>query len=148
MSALHLSDQDKTFLMSLAYATGIILFWRGIWEGSAEIPILDNAWVSLFLGLTILTLTGWIYTQFDAFSLRTNRLLNALTNVIHDETKGVKHFISYFDELTNKHHRVAVSHVRRVEQHHVVIEKDGREFFVPVHRISAMHRGKTLVWKK
>jgi uncharacterized protein (UPF0248 family) len=149
---LHINEQDKSFLLSLAYATGIILMWKGIWEGVGEVPyigfILGNPFVSLFIGLTILTLTGWIYRQFDAFSLRTNKLLDTLSNVVHDEAKGAEHFISYFDELTNKHHKVAVKHVRRVEQNHVVMMKEGREFFIPIHRISAVHKGGRAIWRK
>mgnify|MGYP001567461074 FL=1 len=148
MSRFHITEQDKAFLLSLAYATGIILFWRGIWEGSAFIPVLNNPWVSLFVGLTILTLTGWIYTQFDAFSLRTNTLLGTLTHVIHDEAKGVAHFISYFDEVTGKHHKIPVKQVRRIEQHHVVVERDGKEFFVPLHRISYVHKGGKQILQK
>lgn len=148
MSRFHITEQDKSFLMSLGYATGIILFWRGIWEGSAEIPILSNVWVSLFLGLLILTLTGWIYRQFDAFSMGTNKLINTLTHVVHEEAKGVKHFLFYFDELTNKHHRVPMSRVRKVEETHVVLEHEGKEVFIPLHRISAIHRGGKALWRK
>lgn len=148
MSRFHITEQDKAFLLSLAYGTGIILFWRGIWEGSLEIPILDNAWVSLFLGLLILTLTGWIYREFDVFSVKTNKLMNMLTHVVHEEVKGVRHFLFYFDELANKDRRVPLKNVRKVEQTQVVVEQDGREVFIPLHRISAIHRGGKALWRK
>lgn len=148
MRSIVLSEQDKAFLMSLAYAAGIIIFWRGIWNTVDLIPILNNPLVSLFLGLAILSLTGWIYTQFDAFSLHTNKLMNMLTQVLHDEQKGIHHFLSYFDEVKNQHRKIPMSKVRKVEQTHVVIEEGGREFFVPIHRISAVHNGNKMIWQK
>lgn len=144
----RLSEQDRAFLLSLSYATGIILFWRGIWEGSLDIPILSNPWVSLFIGLAILTLTGWIYREFDAFSLRASKLLNTLTNVLHDTKRGTQHKIFYYDEVSKKHHSFSAHHVKKVEQHHLIIEKDGREVFIPLHRISHITRGNSKVWYK
>ncbi len=145
---MALKEQDRQFLMSLAYATGVILFWRGIWEGSLEIPILDNPWVSLFLGLAILTLTGWVYREFDVIGAKASRLLNALTNALHDSSRGVKHNIFYFDELTKKHHKVPARKVKKVERNHVIVEQKGRELFIPIHRITKIQKGKTTIWVK
>ena len=60
---MPITETDKHYLFSLLYATGIILFWRGIWEATLEIPILDNVFVSLFLGLLIITVTGVVYKE-------------------------------------------------------------------------------------
>jgi len=142
------TEQDKHFLLTLSYLTGVILLWRGIWEGIGQLPLMENPWVSLFIGLLILTLTGWIYTEFDFFSQRAKQMLNVLTHALHDTKRGVEHTISYFDELTGKHQVVHAKDVRKVEQHHIIVEHEGRERFIPLQRISEIKRGKKSVWRK
>jgi len=41
-------------LLSTLIATGVILVWRGIWEVSADIPVLSSSLVALALGVVIL----------------------------------------------------------------------------------------------
>ena len=60
-----LREQDKHFLWSLLAAMGIIFVWKGLWEGLYEIPYLGDPWVALFVGLTMLTLSGLIFREFD-----------------------------------------------------------------------------------
>ena len=42
---------------------GVILFWRGVWALADGTPILENPWVSLFLGLVILVLSHQFYRE-------------------------------------------------------------------------------------
>lgn len=60
-----LRETDKHFLLSMFIATGMILFWKGLWEGVGSLPVLDNAWVDLFIGAVMLTLSGVIFSEFD-----------------------------------------------------------------------------------
>ena len=142
----HLSEQDKGFLQALAYGTGVVLFWKGIWEGSNEIPILNNPWVSLFLGLAVLSLTGWIFGHFDVFSLRNAKLQNILDNVLHQAKRGIMHEVTYFDEITGKHHKIPIHNIKKIEAGHLVIHGGKREQFIPLHRISHVKRGNTTIW--
>ena len=82
-----LSETDKQFLMSLVYAAGIILFWRGIWVVADFLPVIKNGFVSLFLGLLILTLTGYIYKEFDPFGQRTNKIIKLLHHITTTKKK-------------------------------------------------------------
>jgi uncharacterized protein (UPF0248 family) len=146
MVSWHLSEQDKSFLQALAYGIGVVLFWKGIWEGTAQIPIIGNPWVSLFLGLAVLSLTGWIFGQFDVFSMRANKLQNVLDNVMHAAKKGVMHEVYYFDELAGEHVKIPVRSIKRVESGHIVIHGKKHEEFIPLHRISHIKRGNKVLW--
>jgi uncharacterized protein (UPF0248 family) len=142
----RLSEQDKGFLQALAYAVGVVMLWKGIWEGSNEIPLISNPWVSLFLGLAILSLTGWLFGQFDVFSMRINNLSNLVNNVIHQAKKGILHEIYYYDESTGKHHKIPVSRIKKVESGNLVIQGEKHEQFIPLHRISHVKRKGKLIY--
>jgi len=60
-----ISPRDKRFLFAFAGVTGVVFFWRGAWEVIDIIPIINNPFVSLFIGLFILTLSGFIYDKME-----------------------------------------------------------------------------------
>ncbi len=145
---MTLSEQDKEFLKVLFYATAVIVFWRGVWGIFDEIPIISNVYVSFFIGLTALTLSGMIYRQFDLFSSKQNKLTKVLHNVITDAKKEEGYLIHYFDELTGKHESIKPKNVRKIEHNVMVVEHHGHEDFVPLHRISKIHKKGKQIWEK
>jgi hypothetical protein len=64
----HLSQYPLIY--ALIGGVGIILFWRGVWHAADEIPYLTNSWISIFIGILILLLTGVFVSAFIG-----NRLL-------------------------------------------------------------------------
>jgi hypothetical protein len=60
------------FLYTLIGAIGMIIFWRGIWDLSYEIPILSHPLVSIVVGLVILALTGFLALIGDSSMVATN----------------------------------------------------------------------------
>jgi len=145
---MPITETDKHYLFSLLYATGIILFWRGIWEATLEIPILDNVFVSLFLGLLIITVTGVVYKEFDPLGQKLNRITRLLNDVVSQSKQGKKFEIHYYDQLKKKHTMVTSDRVRHLEHSYMVIEENGKEFFVPLHRISRVHHKGKVIWQK
>ncbi|MEK6849020.1 MAG: RNA repair domain-containing protein [Nanoarchaeota archaeon] len=145
---MTLSDQDKSFLKALFYATALIVFWRGVWGIFDEIPILNNVYVSFFLGLVALTLSGLIYREFDVFSHKANKLTKVLHNVLSEAKKEEGYLIHYFDEITGKHEKVQPKNVRKIEHNVMVVEHKGHEDFVPLHRISKIHKNGKQIWGK
>jgi len=144
---MQLSDSDKHFLVSLLYASGIIMFWRGIW-GIADItPLLDNVFVSFFIGLLVLTLTGIIYREFDPLEQKLGRISRLLEHIV-SEKKAHEYDIHYYDEILNKQQKVNAIHFRRMEYSYLVIKKHEKEFFIPVQRVvQVCQKGKS-IWKK
>lgn len=144
---MALSDQDKRFLLALVYATGVVIFWRGIWGIADTIPILSNVFVSFFVGLLILTLTGLIFREFDPFGQQVGRITKLVHNVIQESKIGKNYLISYYDVLKKKHISINAKHVKHIEHNNLVAVKDGREVFIPIHRVSRIHKDKKLIWQ-
>ena len=143
---MPLTETDKQFLMSLVYATGIILFWRGIWAIADITPVVMNPFVSFFLGLLILTLTGYIYKEFDLFGQRTNKIIKLLHQITTSKEEG--YTLHYYDEIGKHHHKIDPKTIKRVEHNTLVLEHNGHESYIPVHRISKIHKKGNIVWTK
>ncbi len=53
----------RPFIYAILGGTGVILFWRGVWELADRTPIISNPVVSIFVGLGILAVTGLLVFQ-------------------------------------------------------------------------------------
>lgn len=144
----YFTETDKHYLLALLYATGIILFWRGIWEVSYEIPILDNVYVALFVGLLIITLTGLVYKEFDPLARKMAVITRIMHEIISEVKKGKVYDVHYYDELSKKHHRIDPKKIHRIEQTYVVVKEKGKEKFIPLHRISKIHHKRKIYWAR
>jgi len=141
-----MSESDKHFLWSLAGATGVILFWKGIWEGVGGLPIIASPWVSLFLGLVILTFSGLIFREFDPLGGIEKGVLKVLSDVQHHPKKHEFHII-YFDSIQKKNVKFMASDIRHIEKNSMSVHEKGREIFIPIHRVLEIHRNGEIVWK-
>lgn len=148
MKFYTLRDEDKRFLFALLYATGLILLWRGIWETSAVIPVLENPWVVLFIGLFILTMTGLIYREFDMLSQRVYNLSKILNDVIVQTKRGAEYRIVYYDAIRNDTHSISSKRIHNVETEFMIVEQQGHETFIPLRRIVRIDLGKTKIWQR
>lgn len=148
MRFYRLRDEDKKYLYALLYATGIILFWRGIWEVSYEIPLLENVYFVLFVGLFILTITGLIYREFDVLGQRTFNLSKLFDDIIIEKARGNYYDVFWFDELKGHEHKIYSKHIRKMEMEFLVIESQGHDAFIPLSRIIRITKGKETIWKR
>ncbi|VVB81798.1 Uncharacterised protein [uncultured archaeon] len=148
MSFYTLREEDIQFLYSLLYATGIILFWRGIWGIADFTPLLKNVYFCFFVGLLILTLTGYMYKEFDPFSQRYRKIQKLIHNVVSLTRQGQPHEIYYYDEVGKHDHKLLPGKIKRIEHDYIVIDEKGHEQFIPMHRISRVHKGKQVIWKR
>lgn len=144
-----LSDSDKHYLGALVVLVGVIFFWRGLWDVTYLIPVVENPFVSLFLGLTIITLTGVVFKEFDPFAGKLQKTMDILNEIVshkHDKEKNFK--IKYFDEVSGKHHFIQHHKIKKIESNFIVFEEKGREVFIPMHRIHEIHQHNKIIWKK
>ncbi|HLC99195.1 MAG TPA: RNA repair domain-containing protein [Candidatus Nanoarchaeia archaeon] len=150
--SMLLRESDKHFLWSLLGAIGIVLFWRGIWAGIDimwEIPGWE--WVatpalSMFLGLTILTLSGLIFREFDPLGGMEKGALKILHNVhTHPEKKDFT--ITYYDHLQKKEIVVPAHKIKKIEKNILSIHERGKETFIPIHRVRAVHHKGKAIWR-
>ncbi len=61
--ALRRRLRKRPFAFALLGGTGVVLFWRGVWHIADEIPLLQNAYVSLVIGIGILFVSGLMVFQ-------------------------------------------------------------------------------------
>lgn len=148
MKLYQLREEDRQFLYSLLYATGIILFWRGIWEVSYKIPLLSNVYFVLFVGLFILTMTGYMYREFDPFSQKERKVSKLLHDVVSLTKRGQAHEIYYYDDIAGDYHKLLPHKIKKIEHDFIVFEEKGHEVFIPIHRITKIHKGTQVIWKR
>lgn len=148
MKFYHLRDEDRQFFYALLYGVGIVLFWRGVWEVSYEIPLIKNVYFALFVGLFIITVTGYMYREFDPLSSRFRKLNRLVHDVMGLSKRGQAHHISYYDEMGKHDHKIHAHMVKRVEHDFIVFEEDGHERFIPISRLTKIHKGNEVIWKR
>ena len=148
MKFYHLREEDRQFIYSLVYATGIILFWRGIWEASYDIPLLENVYFTLFVGLFILTVTGYLYREFDPLSQKLHRIGRLLHEVVNMSKKGKKHDIHNYTEAGKDKHKFSAHKASKIEHDFIITKEDGHEKFIPIRRITQIRKGKNIIWKR
>lgn len=140
-------EQDRHFLWSLFGAVGLILFWRGVWELPAELPFNDLPWISLFIGLCILTLTGLVFREFDPLGGLEKSLSRTFRHINNSHDKENYLLIYHHPEL-KKNVEINGSRLRAVEKEYLVFEDaKKKEFFIPFDHITEiLHKGK-LYWR-
>ena len=141
-----LREQDKHFLWSLFVAVGVIMVWKGLWEGLYEIPYLGDAWVALFIGLTMLTLSGIIFKEFDPLG-NLDKSAKSMIKLITTHPDRKHFMLKYHDNHLKKDITFNASDIRGVEKDSIVLNVDGKkskEVFIPAHRVNEIvHQGKT-----
>ncbi|RJQ19771.1 DUF504 domain-containing protein [Candidatus Woesearchaeota archaeon] len=148
MKFYQIREEDRQFFYALLYGTGIILFWRGIWEVSYEIPLLENVYFCLFVGLFILTITGYMYREFDPLSAKMNKISKLLHDVIREHKRGDPHEIYYRDDIGGHSHKILPHKIKRIEHDLLVCESDGHELFIPLSRVHKVHKQGKTIWKR
>ena len=94
-------EQDRHFLSSLVIALGIILVWKGLWEGLYEIPYIGNSWVALFIGFALLTFSGLIFREFDPLGNVEKSIIKNINHVKNHPNKEEFH-LQYRDRISKK----------------------------------------------
>jgi len=147
MGLFDLREEDKLYLHSLFYGIGVILFWRAIWEVSSVMPLLKNSFFTLFIGITVLTLTGYIFHEFDPLSKKMHSIGKNLNDALNRAEKGENITVHYLDKTARREYTIAASAIKRVEHDIFVYIHQGREYFVPTNRVMSIRKGKQVVWK-
>lgn len=142
-------ESDKHFLLALIAVTGVVFFWRGLWGVLDIIPIFSNVFVSLAIGLAIMTFSGIIYREFIPEEEPLTPVLDILKDVFkHPIETRKQYIIEYYDELLKMHKKITHAVIRKLEHTYLVIERKGEEVFIPVHRIHKIHSEGKVLWQK
>ncbi|MBU0460011.1 MAG: DUF504 domain-containing protein [Nanoarchaeota archaeon] len=137
-------EQDRHFLLSILMAIGIILVWKGLWEGLYEVPYLGNPWVALFIGFALLTFSGLIFKEFDPLG-NVEKSITKNLNFVKNHPKKHLFEIHYKDKSSKKNVIIKGHQIKGFEKNTLVLKdaKKKEEFFIPFHRIDVIkHQGK------
>lgn len=144
---MKLREQDKHFLLSIVVATGIILFWKGIWEGIGGLPVIGSPWVSLFVGFAILTFSGILFKEFDPLG-GLERTREKMMQMINEHPKKHEFHIIYHDKIKKQDIKIHAKDLKGIEKNFLVISnKSGQELFVPIHRVKEILHNSKSYWK-
>ncbi|MEK6845854.1 MAG: RNA repair domain-containing protein [Nanoarchaeota archaeon] len=141
------TEKLKQYFWSIFGAIGIIAFWAGVWEGIGGLPYLENAGVSLVVGLVLLTFSGLFYKQFDPLG-EVEKSVHKTLHFVHRHPQKEEFHIKYHDRMRKKEIILNLGELRNIEKGFLVlVEKGKKESFIPIHRVTHIsHREKTL-WK-
>ena len=114
---------------------GVVLFWAGTWDGLGTLPYLEHPLISLIVGLSILILSGLIFKEFDPLGKKdSGKILTA--HKLHRHPKKHQFHVKYFDKVRKTHITINATKLKRIEKEaYLVFEHEGKEFFLPIHRV-------------
>ncbi|MBI4980346.1 DUF504 domain-containing protein [Candidatus Woesearchaeota archaeon] len=141
------TERIKKYFWSIFGAIGIIAFWAGVWEGIGGLPYLEKSWISLLVGLILLTISGLIYRQFDPLG-EVEKSVHKTLHMVHRHPRKEEFHIKYHDRMKKKEIFLNTRQLKNIEKGFLVFTgKNGKEEFIPIHRVTHIsHREKTL-WK-
>lgn len=141
---MPMQEEFKRYFWYALGVLGVLLFWAGFWDGVASLPYLENPFLSLAVGILLLSLSKKIFKEADFFSSSREEIMIPATvkKVLSHPQKNEFQF-KYNDTLKNKEQIMHARNLKRVEKGFLVFLDKGREVFIPLHRISSVtHKGK------
>ncbi|MEW5896212.1 MAG: RNA repair domain-containing protein [Nanoarchaeota archaeon] len=138
----------KHYLLNLYEITGLILIWAGIWDGFGNIGILNNNLFSIFLAIVMLALIGIIFKKAQPLPLAVeHKKVHDVINKINRHPEKYTFSLRYRDQIRQKPVHLSAKNLHKIEKDFIIFTEQGRELFIPVHRVGAVfHKGK-LHWQ-
>lgn len=138
----------RGYFWGLFGVLGIVLFWAGIWDGIGGLPYISTPWISLAVGLALLSFSGLILKEFNPLS-GMEKSANTVLHKVHRHPRKHEFHIKYFDKIKKEYILIKGDKLRGIEKETFLVlkEENGREIFIPMHRITeVLHQGKSY-WK-
>jgi len=141
------SEEIKKYFWYIFGMIGVVFFWAGTWDGLGYIhPIISNPWLSLVLGITMLSLSGVIFK--DANPLwEVEKPVKSEARKVHRHPQKDEFHFKYEDRIKNKELLFHAEKLKRVEKEFLVFLDKGKEVFVPLHRVTEILRKRKTHWK-
>ncbi len=139
-------DDIKIYSWYVFGVLGVVLFWVGIWDGIGSLPYLNNPWISMAIGLGMFAVSKKIFKEGGFLAGGKKQVEEVLYSIRQHPEKHQFH-IKYFDNLKNKQILLHAKKLHHLEKGFVIFLDQGKEVFVPVHRVvEVLYKGKTH-WK-
>lgn len=137
----------KSYFWSLFGIIGVVFFWAGVWDGLGNLYLLVNPLVSFLVGLAMLTFSGLIFKQFNPFKEK-KKTPHSVLHKVKNHPKKKEFKIIFYDLIKGKDISINADKLKGIEKEaYLVLEEKGKEFFIPLHRVTKItHKNKTH-WK-
>ncbi|MEW5897006.1 MAG: RNA repair domain-containing protein [Nanoarchaeota archaeon] len=138
-------EKSKLYFWYFLGVMGIVFFWAGIWDGLGGLPYLSTPWISLLIGLLMLLVSKTISKGVVAKKVKQE--LGPVLSKIHHHPQKHEFNIKYNDKLKNKGMAIKAGKIKRIEKEFLVLIDQGRELFIPFHRITEIRHKDKIHWK-
>ena len=136
----------KQYFWYIFGVMGVVFFWSGTWDGLGNLGPLENSIVSFMVGAILLSLSGLIFKDANPLWEPEKAVKTEAKKVHRHPLKREFHF-KYQDHEKNKELLIHAGKLKRIEKEFLVFLDQGKEVFVPLHRVTEiLHKGKTH-WK-
>lgn len=72
-----------------------------------------------------------------------------LNKICYDSREKPEDYVFYyFDRVENKLKELRYDEIKRIEGNFVVVERDGKEVEIPLHRVREVRKKGKVVWKR
>lgn len=148
MRMVQLTTENlRHYFWALIGVIGIVLFWAGLWDGVGNLWFLQNPLVSLIAGLLILASSGLILKEFDPLKAEEQKASAAL-HTVHKHPQKHEFHIMFHDRLKKRDLLYEAEHLKQIEKGFLIfVMKEGKEIFVPIHRVKEILRKGKSYWK-
>lgn len=76
-------------------------------------------------------------------------ILDLLNKIKWDKKEKPKEYeIFYFDRISKKLNEIKFKDIKRIEGTFMILEREGKEVNIPLHRIKQVRRLGRLIWKR
>ena len=140
-------EQIKPYFWYIFGILGVVFFWAGVWDGLGGLPLLANPAVSLALGLMMLTLSPFIFLETPPLWGQPKEV-EIVMHQVHNHPQRHEFHFQYWDTLLKKELKIHVINLHKIEKGFAIcLDKNGRELFVPLHRITEILHKEETHWK-
>lgn len=134
--------QLKQYFWYLFGIMGVVFFWAGVWDGIGSLPYVSNPWISLLIGIAMLTFSGFIFKDTNIL-WGGEKLVVSELHKVHAHPQKHEFHIKYMDRISRKEVLMHAGKLKSIEKGFLVFLYDGKEVFVPMHRVTEiLHNGK------
>ena len=124
---------------------GIVFFWAGVLDGLGNLSYLVNPLISLFVGLAMLTLGGYLFRDTGMFGKADKR--HSMLHKVHTHPKKHEFIISYHDRIKKKEISFPAHKLQDIEKGFLVLLEGKKELFVPSKRVTKILHNGEVYWK-
>ncbi len=138
----------KKYGLSLIAFIAIVLFFDGVYGGIGGLPIIEEWWASITIGLTMLALSGFVYKLSEPLD-SIEEIASSALHPLSDHPEKHNFSIIYMDKVAKKNLNLPLHNLIKVDAKSAIFKNElGQEIFIPLSRIThAMYKDK-IHWQR